>query len=121
MKTNVIFFDTYAFFEIIRGNPSYEKYKHMTILTTVFNLVELNYGLKRQKGRQIADRYLDLYESHTVPITSGDIKQATELKLRKKVMSFADVIGYVMARKYGVKFLTGDEDFRGMKNVEFVK
>jgi len=53
--------------------------------------------------------------------TSGDIKQATELKLRKKVMSFADVIGYVMARKYGVKFLTGDEDFRGMKNVEFVK
>ena len=32
-----------------------------------------------------------------------------------------DCIGYMTAKRLGVKFLTGDREFEGMDNVEFVK
>ncbi len=32
-----------------------------------------------------------------------------------------DVVGYVIAKKHGVRFLTGDNGFEGFDNVEFVK
>ena len=39
----------------------------------------------------------------------------------KKRLSFADCIGYAAARKFGVKFVTGDYMFKGLEGVEFVK
>ena len=48
MNEEKFFFDTYAFFEIIRGNPKYEKYKNVIAITTIFNLAELNYNLKKK-------------------------------------------------------------------------
>jgi uncharacterized protein len=41
-------FDTYALFEIIYGNPNYENYSNASIVTTIFNLAELNYNLKKR-------------------------------------------------------------------------
>ena len=32
-----------------------------------------------------------------------------------------DCVGYVVAKRVGVKFLTGDREFKDMPNVEFVK
>jgi len=32
-----------------------------------------------------------------------------------------DCIGYIIAKKSGVQFLTGDEHFKDFENVEFVK
>ena len=36
-------------------------------------------------------------------------------------MSYTDVVGYTLSRSLGFKFLTGDEAFRNLENVEFVK
>lgn len=119
--TEQIFFDTYAFFEIIRGNENYEKFTKIEILTTIFNLVELNFTLKREKGKSVADEYLDKYAVFSVPILIEDIKNATDMRLKFKEMSFPDVIGYIVAKRLGIKFLTGDKDFEHMENVEFVK
>ncbi|MBI4018176.1 MAG: PIN domain-containing protein [Candidatus Aenigmarchaeota archaeon] len=119
--TDQIFFDTYAFFEVIRGNPDYEKYIKTEIVTTIFNLVELNFTLKREKGKTTADEYLDKYAAFAAPILMGDIKNATDMRLKFKNMSFPDVIGFVVAKRLGIRFLTGDPDFEGMENVEFVK
>ncbi len=44
MDSPAYFFDTYAFFEIIRGNPGYRKYAEVQAITTIFNLAELNYS-----------------------------------------------------------------------------
>jgi len=44
-----------------------------------------------------------------------------DLKIKHKDLSIPDVIGYIVAKRYGAKFLTGDEGFRNMENVEFVK
>ena len=42
------FFDTYAFYELIKGNLNYKTYdKEIIVITTKLNLMELHYGLLR--------------------------------------------------------------------------
>ena len=40
---------------------------------------------------------------------------------KKSNLSYIDCIGYITAFKKEVKFVTGDDQFKNMKNVEFVK
>src|SRR3989338_11653387 len=120
MTEETVFFDTYAFFEAVEGNPAYEKFCIFNIVTSIFNLVELNYAMKREKGKEIADKYLDKYISLVVSIISEDIKNATDLMLKNKDMSMPDAIGYVIAKRLEIKFVTGDNDFKDIPNVEFV-
>jgi len=42
-------------------------------------------------------------------------------KCRNKKLSFADCIGYLLAKKKGCKFLTCDSKFRDKNNVEFIE
>ena len=44
-----------------------------------------------------------------------------DLKIKNKHLSIPDAIGYTIAQRHDAKFLTGDEDFRDMPNIEFVK
>jgi predicted nucleic acid-binding protein len=43
------------------------------------------------------------------------------MKKEKKNLSYVDALGYIIAGKLGIKFLTGDNAFGGMENVEYVK
>ncbi len=115
------FFDTYAIIEVVRGNENYSKYKDVDVITTVFNLAELNYNLKKEKGKDFADKVVSKYFDFVVEVTLDDLKEAMDFKIKNKHMSIPDVIGYVVAKRIGVKFLTGDEDFKDFDNVEFVK
>lgn len=115
------FFDTYAFFEILRGNPRYERYKNAAIVTTIFNLAELASGLKKEISEPLADEYVDKYWMFVVDITRDDVKKATNLKVKRKKMSIPDCIGYTVAQRLQIQFLTGDDDFKDLQNVEFVK
>lgn len=117
------FFDTYAIIEILKGNPGYEKYKHSKAVVTMFNLVELHYKILRDFGRRLAEKLLRDYSEHMVEVDIDSIINSNEFKLlhKKKRMSAPDVIGYTMARKFGIKFLTGDREFKNMANVEYVK
>lgn len=121
MDNNVYFFDTYAFFEIIRGNPNYQNYTDAHGITTIFNLAELNYNLKKEKGKEIADEFTEKYKIFLANVDIEDIKKAMDLKIKKKYLSIPDAVGYIIARKFDVSFLTGDNDFKGMPHVEFVE
>jgi hypothetical protein len=121
MSESLFFFDTYAFMEIIRGNPSYEKYKEVTVATTIFNLAELNYALKKEMSKKSADEYIEKFRQFMIDVTLDDIKEAMDLKIKNRKLSIPDAIGYVVAKKLGAKFLTGDSDFKDMANVEFMK
>ena len=116
-----IFFDTYAFIEIIRGNPNYKRFEDIPIITTVFNIAELSYILKKEMSKEKADNYAEEYSAFMVEITFEDVKNATDFKIKHHDLSLPDAIGYAVAKRYGIKFLTGDEDFKDMPNVEFVK
>ena len=117
----IFFFDTYAFFEVINGNPNYKKYTDCKIITTIFNIAELNYNLKKNKDEKSADYYADRYSVFIVEVTIEDVKNAMDLKASHRNLSIPDSIGYTLAKRFDFKFLTGDNDFKDMENVEFVK
>ena len=119
--SELFFFDTYAFIEVIRGNTNYKKFENVSIITTIFNLTELNYILKKEMSKEKADAYTQDYGIFLVDVSLEDIKVAMDLKTKHRDFSIPDAIGYIIAKKYGAKFLTGDKGFEKFPNVEFVK
>lgn len=118
------FFDSYAFFEIIKGNPNYDKYsKGVSLITTRLNLMELYYWLLRRSGKDKAEKYYQKFLPYCIEITNDVIKKACEFRLehKGKNLSYADCIGYIIALQKRIKFLTGDIGFERMENVEYVK
>jgi len=117
------FFDTYALYEILHGSQSYSPYKKTNIMTTKLNLMELHFILLRTYGIEIAEKAFEKFNQFCIDITDEDIKQSNQLKLsiNKRDVSYIDCLGYIIANKLGVKFLTGDKEFQDLDNVEFVK
>jgi len=118
------FFDTYAFFEMLKGNEKYAPYAHgVSIMTTKLNLLELHHGLRCRQGRRIADQRFDEFSMLALPIDNDVLKQSSELRaqLKQRKLSYIDCIGYVVALANNLKFLTGDQQFEDLPGVEFVK
>lgn len=123
-EIRTFFFDSYAFFEISNGNLAYEPYvKDVAITTTKLNLMELHYGILRTEGKEKADELYDKYLQYTIDFSDEDIKEANQFRLeqKKQDLSYIDCMGYVLAKKMRIKFLTGDNKFKGMEGVEFVE
>ncbi len=121
MTSTTFFFDTYALFEIIRGNLKYARYQEAVVVTTIFNLAELNYGLKKETNQYRANELTSKFSSAVVEVTVEDVEEAMSLKIKNKDLSIPDAIGYTVAKRLQILFLTGDEDFKEMLGVEFVK
>ncbi len=119
--SNFFFLDTYAIFEIIFGNKSYEKFKDKLLVTSIFNLAELNYNLKKDFSKGVSDRLTKEYSEILEDIEIDDLILASDLRTKNRKLSLPDCIGYVVAKRIGAKFLTGDKEFEKMSNVEFVK
>ena len=115
-----IFLDTYAIFEIIKGNPNYKIYEKFQLMTTIFNLAKFNYNFKKEKEKKIVDEYTKKLLDFVVDAELEDIQNAMDLKSTNRNLSIPDAVGYTVAKRLGVKFLTGDKDFKDMENVEFV-
>jgi len=120
--SDVYFFDSYAVIEVLRGNKNYAKYLEADIITTQLTLFEVYYALLKHDVDH-AEKFIKRYEDYTVSYTSEIIRSAARLKFtnKKKNLSMTDCIGYALALDYGIKFLTGDKEFKDMKNVEYVK
>ena len=118
------FYDSYAILAFVFGVPVYEKYfVNSSGITTYYNLLEVYYRLLSTNGQEKADEVLERFIPHVIWPTFQDVKPAMQFRLenKNKRLSYADCLGYILARKYKVKFLTGDEGFNGRINVEFVK
>jgi predicted nucleic acid-binding protein len=123
-ELRAFFFDSYAFYEVLAGNERYKPYiQDIAIVTTKMNLMELHYGLLAKYGKESADKLYDEYSRFAIEIDDSTIKDANEMRLslKKRDLSYVDCIGYVLARKRRIPFLTGDRQFKDMDNVEFVK
>ncbi len=120
------FLDTYALVEYVNANKKFIKYfqEHRGI-TTRLNLMELYYALIKYISEEKAETIYDSFLPLAVELGDDTIKEAMkarlELKQEKRDISYIDAIGYQISKERGAKFLTGDREFRGMKNVEFVK
>jgi len=115
--------DAYALIELLGGNQGYAKYIDCVVVTTKFHLAELYYHLLRFYSVEDANRYFGFYADFLVSVSLPAIIAAMQFKLQFKdeKLSYADCIGYAVAAKLGMKFLTSDEKFQTKENVEFVK
>lgn len=122
MSDSVFLFDTYAIMEIIDGGKNYESYLDSRIIINDFIFAELCYKLLRE-NKNGANYYLSRYKDFIVHVDSEVIQEAMNFRVKhkKKKLSMTDCIGYIMAKKLGIKFLTGDKEFEKWDNVEFVK
>lgn len=116
------FFDTYAVIELLKRNPAYLKYGEFPLITTVLNKIELTWWALNEHGEAFAD-ILRNSIVHVVEITDDVIKDAMIFRKnhKKRDISNADAIGYAYSLKQNIKFLTGDQQFKDLPNVEYVK
>jgi uncharacterized protein len=118
------FLDTYALYEIIKGNKDYARFKSgIAIITTDLNLMELYYGLLLRHNEKTANKYFDIFKEYSIELNDNVIKQAMKIKKQHKKhnLSYVDCIGYTIALERNIKFLTGDKEFENLPNVEYVK
>lgn len=119
------FLDTYAIIEFLKGNENYIKFFKQTNITTRLHLMELYYKSLRDFGKKLADKFYARFLDYAIDFDDGIIKEAMEFRLnmknKGKDLSYTDCIGYILAKKKKVKFLTGDKEFKNLPNVEFVK
>ena len=119
------FLDTYALFEIFFGNDKYLKYLDSDVTTTRLNLMEIYYHLLRDYGEKVAEDYYNETTGYSIEFTDMDIKEAMKFRLKmkrkKKDLSYVDALGYTIANRMNIPFLTGDLAFEDVQDVEFVK
>jgi predicted nucleic acid-binding protein len=94
-------------------------------LTSLLNLIELYYVVLRENGEELADGAYAAFRHYQVEATDDDVKEGMKLKLRMGSkglnFSYADAFGYAIAGRLGARFLTGDEVFKSLSNVDFLK
>ncbi len=111
------FFDSYAIIEQFEGNPAYTPFKGAVIFTTMLNLFEIEYCYLKEPGE--IEEFAQI--CGILEFDFSVVRKAVQLKRINKKLSLADCIGYCTALSHNLKFLTGDEEFKGMPNVEFVR
>jgi len=122
----MLFFDSYALIEIIRGSSAYRSYRHSDGVTSKLNLLEVYYVLLQDRDLGTADRILREKLEGAVDFPDWAIPLAAQLRLARlgatgRRLSYIDALGYVYARGTGFKFLTGAHEFEGWPGVEFVR
>jgi predicted nucleic acid-binding protein len=86
--------------------------------------MEIYYRTLEVHGDQAASQVVKVFAKYVMDFGVADIEDSMKLrfKLKKKGhdISYADALGYYLALKSNVKFLTGDKVFKGLEGVEFV-
>ena len=122
--SKTLFLDTYALYGIALGSENYKQFSSgVSVITTIMNLYELYYRLIQDNFLYEADKFFEKFLPDCAQIKPDVIKEAALFRLQNKKLnlSYIDALGYVAAKKHSVNFLTGDEAFRKLPNVEFVK
>ncbi len=121
----VVFLDTFAIIEIDHGNNAYKKYTIEVgeAITSALNLIEVYYTYLRLYGKREADVMYHKVKKITMGMDYEAIQAGCRIKLdnKKKRLSYADCMGYSLARQHGIPFITGDTGFKEFPGVEFLR
>ena len=118
------FYDSYAVIEYFKGNEKYKKYFEEAVgILTNMNLIEIHYQLLTEFSEKDADDAVKEFQSFLITPEINDLIEASKFrkKHRKRNLSYTDCVGYTIAKKEKIMFLTGDKEFEGMENTEFIK
>ncbi len=117
------FFDSYAIIEIIQSNPDYARFAEEPVITTVANLAEVYYYALRTGQTEAYRTALNRMRPELLETDQSDWEKAADFRfgMRGKRVSLIDGLGYRLAQKHGLLFLTGDKEFEKLADVQFVK
>lgn len=121
-----VFADTYALFAAVDGAKAYKPhFVEGEVATTALNVVEFAYGMRRRGFAAQLDALIPPLLDIVVEPERRVVSEAARFKSDRldagARCSFVDAWGYATARSLDLPFLTGDEDFRGVPGVKFVK
>jgi predicted nucleic acid-binding protein len=122
----VFFYDSYAVLAYIDDQPNYRPYfEEDDGILTKLNLMEIYYRMLETHGSHAASEAINVFSKYQRNFGIAEIESAMRLRFRlmkKKGLniSYADALGYNIAMKNRIKFLTGDPSFESLKGVEFV-
>jgi hypothetical protein len=117
---NEFFYDTYALIELYEENPTYASYSAGAMHLTLLNLYEFGVFLFRA-GQEAAIRpWFERLTPYIEEIDAETMHAAARLKHEHGELSMTDCVGYISAQRLGIRFLTGDRAFRGLRDVEWV-
>lgn len=123
------FFDSCIVIELLKGDPKFEKYKDEFKTFTIFNLAEIFHCLLKDLDYDEAIKIYYTLNSFAEPVSDEILIEAIDFRIKhnnkltkkQKPLSYADAIGYIYSQKNNLKFLTCDDQFIGLSNVEHVK
>ena len=126
-QTTSYFYDSYALIEFLNGNKNYRFYfEDSDGILTKLNLMEVYYKVLATNGNKAAKTVINVFSRYLVDFDLLAIQEAMSLRFSLKNkshldISYADALGYYLAKQRGLRFLTGDNAFKGLENVEFVR
>lgn len=123
-----VFYDSYAVLAYISGEKAFAKYfdgQSSGGVLTKLNLMEIYFRAAKLHGHEAAREVIDRFSRYLIDFDIDDI--AGCMKLREELMkkrigiSYVDALGYYLAKKMRIPFLTGDRQFADLAGVKFVK
>lgn len=120
------FADSYAIIEMLKGNKNYQSYQSERLIMTEFNICEVGFAVCREYPAN-ATRVLKTVRKMVVIQETRDEDYCAGAVTRKlatakgKKLSTIDCVGYSVANRLNIPFLTGDREFSDMDNVQFVR
>jgi predicted nucleic acid-binding protein len=115
--------DTYALMAMAQGDDAYARYTVEEFFIPDTTLAEFSRVLLRTVPQEAHDIWMSALEPYAHPVDRNLLLDAMAFRQehRKNDFSFFDAVGFVAALRARCVFVTGDEEFKGLENVEFVK
>jgi len=119
------FYDSYAVLAYLSDNKNYRLFfEENDGLLTKLNLMEIYNRTLEVHGAKAASQVIKIFAKYVIDFGVADIESSMKLRLKLKKkgpnISYADALGYYLALKNKVKFLTGDKWLEKLDGVEFV-
>lgn len=121
-----LFADSYAFLAAADGSKAYHKVlAENDIVTSHAHALEVAYGLLHRDHVAALEATLRPVLALCITPPSAVVKDAAIFRHERRSAgancSYTDAWGYATARSMDIPFLTGDEGFRGVPGVKFLK
>ncbi|HLD76229.1 MAG TPA: PIN domain-containing protein [Candidatus Norongarragalinales archaeon] len=107
---------------MIRADPHYAEFMEEPVITSATNLAEVLYYALRTGQEKAYETAMQRLNPDLLDTNRRDWENAARIKFeyREKKLSLVDGLGYVLAEKNRLQFLTGDRQFEKMQNVKWV-
>src|ERR1051326_5882356 len=111
------FWDTFALVERQRGSDAYAPYAQAAVFTHQMNVYEFVAAVLRDFAEPTARHQVLLPAPNPIEAETDDLFAASRFRAKHRV-SYVDALGFVLAQKHDMRFLTGDRAFKSVDGVE---